>query len=146
MIFNQRRGDTTAANQIASNVILNSPMQTIAANPQTILAHPAADVIKSTPSVWDETIVLPESEIGEVAAFARRRGGTWFLAVMNGPKARTVRVPLSFLPSGNHRVAIVRDGGDDPTAVLVEQETAKRDDTFEIKVGAGGGYVARLER
>lgn len=143
MVFNQRRGDTTMANQIASDVILNSKFQTIAANPQTILTNPAVEIIKSIPSVWDETIVLPPSEIGEVAAFARRKGDTWFLAVMNGPTARTVRVPLTFLGAGNHNASIVRDGSE-PTAVIVEQSVAKRDDTLEVKIGAGGGYVARF--
>jgi alpha-glucosidase len=31
-------------------------------------------LIESLPSVWDETIVLPISEIGERAALARRSG------------------------------------------------------------------------
>ena len=146
MIFNQRRGDTTEANQIASNVILNSPLQTIAANPQTILAHPAVDLIKSTPSVWDETIVLPESEIGEVAAFVRRRGGTWFLAVMNGPSARTLHIPLSFLPAGIHRSTVVRDREGDAAAVIVDEKVAARGEMLEIKLPAGGGFVARFQQ
>jgi hypothetical protein len=33
-----------------------------------------SEPIKSIPSTWDETHVLPFSEIGEVAAFARRHG------------------------------------------------------------------------
>jgi len=41
------------------------------------------DLIKSLPSDWDETIVLPPSEIGEVAAFARRSGEAWFIAILN---------------------------------------------------------------
>jgi alpha-glucosidase len=145
MIFNARRADTTVANQIASDVILNSKFQTIAANPQSILTHSAVELIRSIPSVWDQTIVLPPSEIGEVAVFARRQGDTWFLAVMNGPTARTVRVPLAFLGAGSQRVSIVRDGAE-PTAVFVEQATAMRDDTLEINVGAGGGYVARYQK
>ena len=49
-----------------------------------VLDNPAAGLIKTIPSVWDETIVLPSSEIGEVAAFARRRGEVWFVGIMNG--------------------------------------------------------------
>jgi alpha-glucosidase len=143
MVFNQRRGDTTMANQIASDVVLNSKFQTIAANPQTILTNPAVELIKSIPSVWDETLVLPSSEVGELAAFARRKGDTWFLAVMNGSAARTVRVPLTFLAAGSQSALIVRDGSE-PTSVIVEQVTAQRDDTLEIKLGAGGGYVGRF--
>jgi alpha-glucosidase len=36
--------------------------------------------------VWDETIVLPQSDIGELAAFARRSGRNWFVGVLNGPR------------------------------------------------------------
>jgi alpha-glucosidase len=144
MIFNQRRSDTTVANQIASLAIFASPLLTIAANPQNILTNPAVLIIKRIPAVWDETIVLPDSEIGEVAVYARRTGGTWFLAAMNGPKARTLHVPLSFLPPGNYRAEIVRDRGDEPTAVVVEQKTFKRGDRLEIQVSAGGGFVAQF--
>ena len=51
MIFNQRRGDTTWANQIASLAIFDSPLLTIAANPRSILTNAAVDVIKSIPAV-----------------------------------------------------------------------------------------------
>src|SRR6185436_10045375 len=84
MIFTQRRANTTWAHQIASPAILSAPLLTYAANPYAILTNPCVDMIKSIPAVWDETNVLPGSEIGEVAIFARRTGTTWFLAVMNG--------------------------------------------------------------
>ena len=45
-------------------------------------------MIKSIPCVWDETIVLPASEIGHVAAFARRQGDDWFLAILGGPEGK----------------------------------------------------------
>jgi hypothetical protein len=57
-------------------------------------------MIKSIPSVSDETIVLPCSAIGKVAAFARRNGTAWFLAVLNGPEKRKVEIPLGFLKEG----------------------------------------------
>src|SRR5512140_2722506 len=65
MVFNQRRGDTSWANQVASLALFDSPLLTTAANPQTIVTNPAVDLIKSVPAVWDETIVLPGSEVGE---------------------------------------------------------------------------------
>jgi alpha-glucosidase len=73
------------------------------------LANPAVEIIKSIPSVWDETIALPASEIGELAAFARRNSSTWFLAIMNGATAKTIKVPLNFLGSGKHQALLVRD-------------------------------------
>jgi len=55
-----------------------------AEHPEIILRHPAVEVIKKIPSVWDETIVLPCSAIGEISAFAKRNGDRWFLSIMNG--------------------------------------------------------------
>jgi len=94
--------------------------------------------------VWDETRVLPQSEIGEIAAFARRHGKQWFLVIANGPSARSVEVPLSFLGGGSHEALVVRDREDDPAAVLVEHTTVRREDTLKIDLRAGGGFVARI--
>ena len=82
MIFSDRRRDATWAHQIACLATFQSPILTIAANPQSILDNPALDVIKSIKPVWDETIVLPGSKIGEMTIFARRSGDMWILAVM----------------------------------------------------------------
>jgi alpha-glucosidase len=145
MIFNQRRGDTTWANQIASLAIFDSPLLTIAANPQSILTNAAVDVIKSIPAVWDETIVLPDSEIGALAVYARRTGETWFIAVMCGPQPETINVPLSFLGDGQYQASFVRDGDNDG-AITVENTTGKGTDSLTIKLRGGGGFVARFSR
>ena len=131
--------------QIASLAIFDSPLLTIAANPQSILTNAAGDVIKSIPAVWDETIVLPGSEIGELAAYARRTGDAWFLAVMCGPQPKELQVPLSFLGRGESKASVVRDGEND-ASVTVESTTGKRSDSLTIKLRAGGGFVGRFSR
>src|SRR6185295_12194777 len=94
--FGERMANTTAAHQVASAAILSAPVLTYAASPTTLLASPAVEMFKAIPSVWDQTIVLPPSEIGELALFARRKGDVWFLAAMNNPNAKDLSVPLSF--------------------------------------------------
>src|SRR5205823_10890599 len=84
VIFGERRANTTWAHQVASAVILSAPLLTYGANPAKMLTNACVEMIRSIPSVWDETIVLPPSEIGEIAVFARRQGSIWFLAIMNG--------------------------------------------------------------
>ena len=145
MIFSQRRGDTTWANQIASLAIFNSPLLTIAAHPQSILDNPAVDVIKSIPSVWDQTIVLPGSEIGELALFVRRSGDTWFVAAMCGEKPTSYNVPLTFLGGGQYQAVIVRDGETD-ASVSIDRSARSNGDALKGELRAGGGFVARLER
>jgi alpha-glucosidase len=142
--FGARRRETSWAHQVATAAVLTSPLLVYAAHPKSLLDNPAVDMIKSIPSVWDETVVLPPSEIGEVAVFARRSGGRWFLAVLNGPTARTLRVPASFLGSGLFRASVVRDRPDDPAAVVLDSTTVTRDDSLTIDLRSGGGFIARL--
>ena len=146
MMFNERRRDTTAAHQIASIAIFDAPLLTIAANPETILKSPAVDVIKSVPPVWDETIVLPDSDIGELAAYARRKGDVWFLAVMNGPLPKTLHVPLSFLGPGEYKAVAVHDNPADDASVEMENTTRKRTDFLDFSVQKGGGLLIRFSR
>ncbi len=145
MIFTERRRDSSVAHQIASLAVFHSPLLTMAANPASILSSPAVDVIKSIPAVWDETIVLPGSEIGELVVYARRTGETWFLAVMCGPDARSIRVPLSFLGDGPHRATLVRDAGSG-SAVTVDTASHTRSDSVSVQLNAGGGFVGRFVR
>src|SRR5204863_8786919 len=136
----------TWAHQVATAAVFTAPLLLYAAHPRNIRDNPCADLLKSIPSVWDETVVLPASEIGEVAAFARRRGDTWFLAVVNGPDARSLKLPLSFLGGGEYRALLTRDRKGDPAAVDLEHTGARRGDSLAIELSAGGGFLARLSR
>ena len=146
MHFGGRRGDTTWTHQIASLAIFASPLLTVAAHPQSILDNPAADVIKSIPAVWDQTIVLPDSAIGELAVFARRTGQTWFLAVMCGPQARTIKVPLSFLDDGQYNATLVCDDKKNDAAIVMKDIIARRGNTLTIEMNNGGGFVGRFSK
>jgi alpha-glucosidase len=146
MHFGERRRDSTWTHQIASLAIFASPMLTVAAHPQSVLDNPAVDVIKSIPSVWDETIVLPDSRIGELAIFARRKGDMWFLAVMCGPQAKTIQVPLSFLGDGQYNASLVHDDKENDAAVVTQDRTVRRGDTLKIEMINGGGFVGRFSK
>jgi alpha-glucosidase len=142
--FGARRGDTTWAHQIATAAIFDEPLLTYGAHPTNILNNPALPMIKSIPAVWDETIVLAPSEIGELAAFARRRGKDWFVAVLNGPERRSATIPLKFLSDGKYEAMIVRDQPDEPAAVKMDKATFRNQDSVSLDLVAGGGFIARL--
>lgn len=146
MHFGDRRQDTTWTHQIASLAVFASPLLTVAAHPQSILDNPAVDVIKSIPAVWDETIVLPQSRIGELAIFARRTGDTWFLAVMCGPEGQTIQVPLSFLAEGQYNTSLLCDDKENDAAVLIRNSTLRRADALTIEMKNGGGFVGRFSK
>ena len=146
VLFGERRNDTTWAHQVASAAVFTSPLLTYGAHPRTLLQHPAVDVIKSIPSVWDETIALPISEIGEIAALARRRADRWFLAILNGPVAKTLDVPLSFLGSGKYNAVLVRDSASAADAVDIQNSVYSRGQSLRIDLQAGGGFIGRFSR
>ena len=143
--FGTRRGDTTWTHQIATAAVFTEPLLTYGAHPTNLLANPAVEMIKSIPAAWDETIVLPPSEIGEVAAFARRSGDKWFLAIINGPAQRTIKVPLTFLRGGTHQASIVRDAPNESAVVKLENTTVQPKDSLTVDLVSGGGFIARFE-
>ena len=59
VVFGERRKETSWAHQIATAVVFTSPLLVFGGHPQSLLDNPAVEMIKSLPSVWDETIVLP---------------------------------------------------------------------------------------
>jgi alpha-glucosidase len=162
MHFGDRRTDTSESHQIASAIIFTSPLLVYAEHPQNILHHKAVELIKQIPTVWGETIALPISEIGELAAFARRTGEKWFIAVMNGPMAKGITIDLSsFLKEGEYKAMLVRDEKGNATTVslarkretfgpkpgvIVDTTTVKNNDSFFVELVAGGGFVAMLSK
>jgi alpha-glucosidase len=142
--FGERRRETSAAHQIATAAVLTSPLLVYGAHPKTLLDHPAAEIIRSIQSVWDETIALPQCVIGELVVFARRRGDTWFLAVLNGGDARSLRVPLTFLGPAVYQTLAAHDQGDDPSAIRLETARASRKDALKIELRPAGGFIARF--
>ena len=144
--FGIRRQNTTWVHQAATAAIFCAPVITYASTPAHILENPCAEMIKSIPSVWDETIVLPPSEIGELAVYAQRKGTTWFLSVINGLKPKTIEIPFSFLGKGGYTSLILRDNPADPASANVSQGNSAAGDKIIIELGAGGGYMARFTR
>jgi len=84
------------------------------------------------------------SEIGQVAAFARRSGTCWFVGVINGGKARTYPLDLSFLADGTYEAVLVRDIEGEPAAMSVERTKMNRGRKIDVQMQYGGGFVAWL--
>lgn len=142
--FGERRKNTTWAHQIASAAILTAPLLTYAASPQHLLANPALEMIKSIPSVWDETIVLPGSAIAEVAIYARRKGNTWFLAVMNGAKPKVLDIALPFLGDGVFKTMEVSDVEGNSAAVKLKKGSLSKKDIIHLNLVEGGGCIVKF--
>jgi alpha-glucosidase len=73
---------------------------------------------------WEVTVVLPASEIGELA--------------------KTIKVPLRFLGAGKYQAMLARDQQAEAAAVSIQKATFSRSDSLTIELRTGGGFIARF--
>jgi len=144
--FGDRMGEITWAHHVASMIVFTSPFLCMGADPQNVLDNPCKEMIQSIPPVWDETIVLPQSKIGEVVLYARRKGTTWFVAAMGSNKEiQTEEVNLSFL-KGNYMLSTLKDDKNKQANALLENSKVTASSKMTIVLNADGGYVGRFEK
>jgi alpha-glucosidase len=138
---------TTVTHQVATVAAFNSPFMCLAVNPEALLSHPARKIVSAIPVTWDETIVLPPSEIGELALLAKRSGSTWYVVALNGESAKNVNVDLSFLGKGDYKATTMEDTDNDPTVANIKEGVKFNAKTkLKISLQAGGGYVAAFSK
>jgi alpha-glucosidase len=143
---------STLARQLAQYVVLYSPVQMAADLPEHYEARmDAFRFIRDVPADWAITRVL-NGEVGDYATFARqdRNSADWYIGSITDEQPRTLTVTLDFLDADKPYTAqIYRDGDKadfrgDRFDFATENRTVRRGDTLTIKLGAGGGYAARL--
>lgn len=134
----------TFTHQLASIYMFTSPMLIFAADMEDMLACPGRQFIEEVPVVWDENYVLPESEIGKLAAIARRKGDVWYLSVLNGEQAGDKRLSLDFLPKGTYRMIVASDKG--RKMIVMDEKTIRSSRPLILNLLSGGGWLAKFER
>ncbi|MEO7309698.1 MAG: glycoside hydrolase family 97 catalytic domain-containing protein [Chitinophagaceae bacterium] len=145
--FGGRMGEVSWAHHVASMVVFTSPFLCLGADPKNMLDNPCKEMIQSIPPVWDETIVLPQSKIGELALYARRKGATWFIAGMNGTKDPiTIEVNLSFLKGGNWMLSSVEDDAGKQASATLHHSKLSASSKLLVTLNGYGGYVAHLTK
>lgn len=147
--FFTNKANTTYTHQLALLYLFNSPFQCLAENPNTLLNDPLYQPIlpflKTLPVTWDETIVLPGSEIGKLAAFARRKGNTWYVAVINGTESNTAfKLTPSFLKS-NSSANIISDAPADK-GFKSENTFLRKKNTSTYIIAANGGLLIQIKQ
>ncbi len=80
--------------------------------------------------------------MGDVVGFARRKGSTWWIGVMNGATEQEVKIPLDFLNKST-KASLVYDG-ETNTNVDRKEQTVGKKDVLTIKLKPSGGFVAKL--
>lgn len=134
--------NTTAIFQMAATVVFSSPFLCWPDNPEAYAASPLLSFVRSVPVTWDETRVLPESEIGRFVAMARRKGNDWYVAALNClPETRTLRLDLSGLGLSDKPVTTYADGAEKAGVEIRAGLKALADGVYEIKLQPGGGWI-----
>jgi alpha-glucosidase len=135
----------TWARELAQAIVFTSPFLCYADHPKNYLQNPAFDVMKAIPPVWDETVVLPGSEIGKCAALARRSDDRWFVGVINGAEATDVDIPLSFLGKGDYHAMVLTDDESRADGWTRRDQTFAASDHLKLNVQSSGGACAFFE-
>ncbi|NLH15568.1 MAG: glycoside hydrolase family 97 protein [Phycisphaerae bacterium] len=135
---------TTAALQLASTIVFTSPLMHWADHWRFYVGSPVVEVIKQIPTVWDETLVLPGSKLGELAAFARRSGDKWFIGILNGGGKTQYNLILAFLPKPQYDAILVSDVAGKSAEMAVDRIVLDKGAPRAINLEAGGGFVAIL--
>jgi len=137
----------TRASELALMVVYDSPLACICDHPDHYRNETGADFLKIVPTVWDDTKVL-DGQIGDYIIMARQSGRRWFIGAITDWTARTVTIPLRFLPDGKFRAEIWKDAADsDINAKHLEKEnkTVNSRNDLAIRMSPGGGCVMILE-
>jgi alpha-glucosidase len=85
-----------------------------------------------------------------VVARRQRGADTWFVGGITDEEARTLSVPLDFLPPGRRYVAeIYADGPgadwrDNPLPVAISRQPVTRATTLRMALAPGGGQAIRI--
>lgn len=145
-----RPGPTTFAHQLATAFAFTSPLTVVGEHVDVLLKDervaPMLPLIKALPTMWDETVVLPQSKVGSLAMLARRCGDEWYFVALNGDKAQTVNVSSTFLGSGEWHAYAIYDNASDPEKVDLMEADFSSPQTIQLPLSAGGGCVARLTK
>ena len=129
----------TRAHQLALYVVFESPLTTVADDPEAYRRQKDFDFIKAVPASWDSTKFV-NGRIGEFVTIARKRGDELYLGSITNWTAREVEIPLEFLGKGDYIAEVYSDASDadvNPIHTAIEQKTRKRVDEVEAQPGYG---------
>ncbi len=145
--FGTKLGDMSWAHTLATMVVFTSPFMCLGADPQGILANPSKEIIKNLPVTWDETLVLPQSKIGELVLMARRKDKTWYVAGLNGlDRIKALSLPLSFLQKGGYAISIFKDDPEKQDNLLIDQMNLSAGEAVDLQMNPAGGFVIKIEK
>lgn len=139
----------TRCHQLACYIVHDSPLTMLADNPTIYMKEKeCTDFICSLPCVYEEMKCIA-GEMGKYIVIARRQGNDWYIAGQSNWDARDLDIDLSFLPSGNYKTTIFKDGinaDKDATDYTSTTTTLSNTSKMKIHIASGGGFAMKLYR
>ena len=137
---------TTSAFELALSVLFTSGIQHYAEIPEGMRKAPpyVRDFLKGVPAVWDDTKFL-DGYPGKFVALARRGGGRWYVAGINGEAtAKKLTLDLAELRARGAGT-LIADGEGGNLSFRQEALRPGADRKLEITLPPRGGFVLALE-
>jgi alpha-glucosidase len=137
----QPMGLGTRAHELALYVVFESPLQMVSDYPEHYAGQHDFEFIKQVPATWDEVRVLNGRPMENISV-ARRSGKDWYVGSITNWDARTVRVPLDFLPEGKYTAEIYADASDaatNATHTTFKTQAVDKSTVIEVNMVSGGG-------
>jgi len=138
----------TRCHQLAMFIVFDSPLQIFSGNPSQAWREPAfMEILGSLPTTWDETRYL-QGAPGEFILVARRKGSEWYIAGLNGPIERELKLDLGFAGKGFITFTEVKDGinaasyGSD---YKISTGSLDNDNPYIITMKPGGGFLLKIK-
>jgi len=126
---------------LAQSVHFTSPLMCLAGKYQDFIGNPAEDFLRHLPATWDETIVLPGSEIGKTVIMARRKGNQWFIGALNGAAPVKTDVDLPFLGNGQWKAEVFGENPENAASFKRETKNVTPKDKMTFEMPARGGWA-----
>jgi len=138
----------TRMHQAAMYLVYESPYAKLGGNVSDYEREPVfTRFLASIPTLWRETRTL-DGKVAEFIVTERRAAdGTIWVGAMTGWSARTLALPLSFLPEGRFTAELWEDG---PNADRLGTDWRRRTrvvtrrHTLPVAMAPGGGWVAHF--
>lgn len=134
--------------EIGSLIDMSGPAIILPQRSDGIALNAFASLIASVPNQWEQTIVLPQSELGQTVALARRKGQDWYVGIMNGNlnPPESWSIPLTFLTAGtNYQADLVYQGASKLFRTNVTSGTVLSvTDTITNGSFSGAGFAAHI--
>lgn len=144
IVFTEPMSQGTRCLQAAMYIVYDSPLMMLADNPSNYMFDSVyTSFISRIPTTWDLTEGL-ESKAGEYVSVARKSGDKWYIAAMTDWNKRELRLPLSFLESGNYSIEFVEDGVNadkHASDYKLDRKLVRASDTLKINLASGGGFA-----